>query len=158
MQFDPQRIAVQYYFGDLDYWHLPQVALDALEKGFDGLALRRLAAMAMDKLVASDMRSEEVDAAFREMGVAAPIPKPDALMYLAVEKARQAIAGEENVFNAATHIRIHLCELKEPPRELQRIVRLSKEANRAPKILWKRLEKDLNDALSEFLRLRESPQ
>jgi hypothetical protein len=38
---DPYRIAVLYYFGELQYWKLPGIAADALEKGHDGPALRR---------------------------------------------------------------------------------------------------------------------
>jgi hypothetical protein len=33
MHFNPEKIAVEYYFGDLQYWKLPQIALAALEQG-----------------------------------------------------------------------------------------------------------------------------
>ena len=75
---DPNRIAVQYYFGDLQAWKLPRIAADALEYAHDGPALRRLAALADrsgSDLREDDLRAGEIDAAFREMGIDAPIPK-----------------------------------------------------------------------------------
>jgi len=151
--FDPHRVAVLYYFGDLTYWHLPQIAADALERGHDGHALRRLAGLT--KPVQSDIRQHEVDAAFREMGVAAPISKEEARLILAAESATKAIRGDSNVFDEATHIRIHLCELKDPPQPLRRIVNVSNEARNAQRSEWGKLEQELTDAMSEFLRSRK---
>jgi hypothetical protein len=73
VNFDPNRLAVQHYFGDLQYWKLPGICIKALERGFDGSALRRLSGLMNP--VQSDIRPEEIDSAFREMGVNAPIPK-----------------------------------------------------------------------------------
>ena len=42
MNFDPNEIAIQYYFGKLDSWKLPGIAADALEFGYDGSTLRKL--------------------------------------------------------------------------------------------------------------------
>ena len=36
VNFDPNAIAIQYYFGDLQYWKLPGICIEALEHGFDG--------------------------------------------------------------------------------------------------------------------------
>ena len=58
--------------------------------------------------IASDIRPEEIQSALREMGVAAPLPRGEARIALATEAARRAISGESNVFNEATHIRIHM--------------------------------------------------
>lgn len=149
VKFDPRKLAVLYYFGDLSYWQLPAISADALERGFDGPALRRLAGLV--KPVASDIRPEEIDSAFREMGVAAPIPKDKARLVLATEAARRAMSGESNVFNEATHIRVHLCGWHEAPPELQPIVTLSDESEHAPRRKWKQLENDLRDAMSAFL-------
>lgn len=68
VSFDPQVIAQRYYFGDLSYWQLPDICVQALEHGFDGRALRIIAGLA------TDLRSDDIDLAFREMGVDAPIP------------------------------------------------------------------------------------
>lgn len=149
---DPYRIAILYYFGDLQYWKLPLIAADALEQGYDGDALRRLAGLINP--VASDIRPEEIDSAFKEMGVAAPLAKDHARLVLAAESANKALHGDWNVFDAATHIRIHLCELEEPPDELHCIVSLSKQARHAPRTAWKRLETELKDAMADFLRSR----
>lgn len=151
--FDPNAVAVLYYFGDLQYWKLPAICVAALEHGFDGRALRRLAGIANP--VASDIRQEDVDLAFREMGVNAPISKDDARLALATEAARRVASGESNVFNEATHIRIHICELREAPPELQSIVALSEESEHAPRWKWGQLEKQLRDAMSEFLSTRK---
>ena len=107
VKFDPYNLAVLYYFGDLSYWQLPAISADALEHGLDGRFLRRLAGLVNP--VASDIRPEEIDSAFREMGVDAPLPKDQARIALAAGAARRAISGESNVFNeATTHPNTHL--------------------------------------------------
>jgi hypothetical protein len=153
VSFDPNAVAVQYYFGDLQYWKLPAVCVEVLEHGFDGRAMRTLAGLADP--VASDICQDEIDSAFREMGVNAPIPKNEAPLALATNAVRRAISGESNVFNEATHIRIHICELHEAPPELQPIVALSKESQHAPSWKWDQLEKHLRDAMSNFLSRRK---
>ena len=149
MSFDLGEIAVRYYFGDLQYWKLPGIVADALEQGYDGRALRILAGLI--KPTAADIRDGEIDAAFREMGILAPIPEDKARLILAKQSAAKAISGESNVFDQATYIRIHLCRLKDPPEELRRIVGLSKEARNAPRAMWEQLEAELTEAFSEFL-------
>lgn len=152
MHFNPEKIAVEYYFGDLQYWKLPQIAAAALEQGYDGPALRRLAGLT--EPVSSDIRRDQIDSAFREMGVDAPISKDNARLALATECVQRAMKGASNVFDEATHIRIHLCELSDPPDVLGRIVNLSKEANHAPRARWNRIEADLKNAFAEFLMTR----
>jgi hypothetical protein len=85
------------------------------------------------------------------MGVDTPISKEGARLFLAIESAQRAMNGESNVFDEATHIRISLCELSDPPNALKRIVNLSQEANNAPRHRWRRIESDLKAAFSEFL-------
>jgi sugar phosphate isomerase/epimerase len=148
--FNPMKIAVLYYFGDLGYWKLPDVAADALAAGFDGIALGKLAGLT--NVVASDLIPSDVDAAFREMGVAAPISKDAARLSLAAESVRRALVGEANVFDEATHIRIHLCELNEPPPELHRIVDLARQSRSAPRATWETLERELRSAMYQFLQ------
>ena len=148
---DTHKLAVLYYFGDLQYWKLPQIAADALEQGYDGDALRRLAGLMNP--VASDIRAE-IDSAFTEMGVSAPLTKDYARLVLATESAAKALHGDWNVFDAATHIRIHLCGFEEPPRELRSIVSLSKQAKRGS-AGWKQMEMELKDAMRDFLHNRE---
>ncbi len=150
--FDPNAIAIQYYFGDLKYWKLPGICIEALEHGFDGRSLRRLSGLVNP--VERDMRQEEIDAAFREMGVNAPIPKEQARLVLAREAIRRALAGETDVFNEATHIRIHICNWHEAPPELQPIVDLSAQSENAPRWEWNKLEKQLRNAMAQFLGSR----
>jgi hypothetical protein len=146
---DPHRIAIDYYFGDLQYWKLPAIAVTALEHGFDGPALRRLAGVSNPTV--ADFEFESVDAAFREMGVDAPISKDKASLFLAIESATKALNGESNIFDAATHIRIHICHLDEPPEYLKQIVSLSKASRNAPRRDWRRLEAELTKAFAAFL-------
>lgn len=149
VNFDPNTIAVQYYFGDLQYWRLPSICVEALEHGFDGPTLRRLSGLA--NLAKRDIQQELIDAAFCEMGVNAPISKEKARLALATDAAKKALAGETNVFDEATHIRIHICELREPPPELQAIVDLSRKSRHAPSTQWKQIENQLRDAMAEFV-------
>ena len=153
MPLDPKKLAVEYYFGDLQYWKMPRVAQDALAEGYDGPALRSLAGSA--NRVASDIRVEEIDSAFREMGVDAPIAKEEARLVLAIESARRVLDGKSDAFEEATHVRIHLCELSDPPDALSRIVNLSKEAKNAPRSRWASIKTGLNEAFKEFLLSRK---
>ena len=159
MPFDPAKLAVEYYFGDLQYWKLPPIAADALQLGYDGPALRRLAGLAnriRKEIREDDVRANEIDSVFREMGVNAPITKDKARMVLAVESANRALNGVSNVFNEATHVRIHLCEFDDPPEVLRRVVNLSKEAENAPRSQWGRIEADLKSAFKDFLNCHEA--
>jgi hypothetical protein len=150
--FNPSRLACLYYFGELQYWKLPGVAVDALVNGYDGAALRKLAGL--KGAVESELPVGEIDSAFREMGVAAPISKAEAALILATEAVKSVMTDDGNVFDLATHIRIHLCGLESPVPELRRIAELSAEARRAPLQRWSKLEKDLRAAMSSFLASR----
>jgi hypothetical protein len=115
--------------------------------------LRRLAGLV--KPTSREVRVEEIDGAFRELGIAAPLTIREAQLILATETARAAASGQKNPFDAATHIRIGICRFKEEPPELANIVRLSEKAERAPRPLWGKLKKEIRAALSEFLGARE---
>jgi hypothetical protein len=155
--FAPQAIAVEYYFGDLRYWQLPGICVQALEHDFDGSALRVIAGLVNRGrlLTETDIRPDEIDSAFREMGVNAPIPKDEARLALAVNAVRRALSGESNVFNEATHIRIHLCHWDQVPSELQPIVALSAESEHAARSKWNVLEEHLREAMAKFLNVQE---
>jgi hypothetical protein len=147
--FNPSRLAALYYFGDLQYWKIPGVAVDALVNGYDGAALRKLAGL--NDVVESDLPVGEIDSAFQEMGVAAPISKEDATLILATEAVKDVIAGDGNAFDVATHIRIHLRGSENSIPELHRIVELSVQAMHAPRYKWNALEDDLRVAMSSFI-------
>jgi hypothetical protein len=70
--FEPTRVAARWYFGELMHEDLPAIAIEALEHGYDGPMLRRLAGLT--RPTSRDIRVEEIDGAFREMGIAAPLP------------------------------------------------------------------------------------
>ena len=155
--FDPQRVAVEYYFGDLSYWQLPDICVQALECGFDGRALRIIAGLVNRgrMLTETDIRTDEIDSAFREMGVNAPIPKDEARLVLATNAVRRALSGESNVFDEATHIRIHLCHWHEAPLMLKPIVDLSAESEHAPEQKWDEMEGRLREAMATFLKVQQ---
>ncbi|MDE3062308.1 MAG: hypothetical protein KGJ51_04545 [Acidobacteriota bacterium] len=160
MTIDPKRIAAEYYFGDLQYWQIPGIFIHALEEDFDGPALRRIAGLAIlnrKDILKVEIEPNDIDSAFREMGVDAPISKQRAQMILATECAAKAMNGQWNVFDAATHIRVHLCGLSEPPEPLMRIVQLSEKARGAPRAEWSHMETDLKLAIEDFCARREAP-
>jgi hypothetical protein len=143
--FDRAGIAVRWYFGKLNPEDLPSICIEALEHGYDGPMLRRLAGLV--KPTSRDFTESEVERAFHEMGVAAPISDRNCQLFLATESAQAAISGTQNTFDAATHIRIGICRFKTAPPELAEIVRLSEESEHAPRRDWGRLEKTIKRAL-----------
>jgi hypothetical protein len=154
MPIDPKNLAVDYYFGDLQYWKLPEIAAGALEQGFEGPALIRLASLmnlGTHNLREEDIGASEIDAAFREMGVSAPITRDDARLALAIKSAQRVLSGHSSVFDEATYVRIHLCDLSEAPDSLNKILNLSRETRNAPRTEWDRIEAALTAAFSEFL-------
>src|SRR5579859_7843152 len=148
--FDRERIAVRWYFGGSFHEDLPSICIDALEHGYDGPMLRRLAGLL--KPTSRDVTEGQLERAFKEMGVSAPISERDCQLFLATETAQAAAAGAQNPFDAATHIRIGICRLKQPPTELSEIVRLSKESEYAPRWDWGRLEKKLKRELETLAK------
>jgi hypothetical protein len=96
MQNDPKKLAVEFYFGELQYWKLSRIAADALEERFDGPALRRharLASLSSHDIRVEDIGANDIDAAFREMGVDAPITEVNAQLALAAESAKKVLDG-----------------------------------------------------------------
>lgn len=152
-KIEPYKIAVLYYFGELGYWKMPQIAQDALEQGYDGPALRYLAGLINP--VEADVDLKEIDSAFHEMGVDAPLTKDEARLSLAAEAVARVLSGNANVFDEATHIAIYLCEWHYPPQELSRIVNLAWQAKSGRGSPHK-LETKLREVMADFLRNRQS--
>lgn len=117
---------------------LPSICIEALEHDHDGPTLRRLAGFV--KPTPRDITEMQIERAFKEMGVAAPISERDCQLFLATEAAQAAVAGTQNPFDAATHIQIGICKFRTEPAELGEIVRLSEESEHAPRWDWGRLE------------------
>ncbi len=154
--FDPAKIAVSWYFGELCHEDLPGICIDALDHGYDGPMLRRLAGLT--KPTSRDIQERQIKGAFQEMGIAAPISEMDCQLFLATETAEAAVEGGKNVFDAATHIRIHVCKFKPQPAELSEIVRLSEESELAPRLSWGRLEKKIKEALATLAKGELKPR
>ena len=154
--FDPVRYAVRWYFRELSHEDLPAICIEGLEHGYDGPMLRRLAGLV--KPTSRDVTDVQVARAFREMGIAAPVSERDCQLFLAIETAQAAAAGTQNPFDAATHIRIGICNFKPEPAELAEIVRLSEESEHAPRWNWGQLEKGLRREFETLARGELKPK
>jgi len=117
---------VRWYFGELHHEDLPSICIEAIEHGYDGPMLRRIAGLV--KPTSRDVTDVQIERTFHEMGVAAPVSERDCQLFLATETAQAAVAGLQNPFDAATHIRIGICNFKPEPAEFAEIVRLSYQA------------------------------
>jgi hypothetical protein len=154
--FDPARHAVRWYFRELSHEDLPAICIEALEHGYDGPMLRRLCGLV--KPTSRDLTDVQIERAFHEMGIAAPISERDCQLFLAVDTARAAAAGLQNPFDAATHIRIGICNFKTQPAELAEIVRLSEESELAPRGDWGRLEERIRRELETLAKGELKPR
>lgn len=150
--FNPKLIAARWYFGEFMHEDLPRIAMDALEHESDGPMLRRLAGLI--KPTSGDLSAQEIDGAFREMGIAAPLSIRDSQLILATETARAVAAHMQKPIDAAVHIRIYICGLQAPPPELATIVKLAQRAKHTRGLPWNRVEKQIRDALADFLATR----
>ena len=113
---DPKAIAAEWYLGGLNSEDLPKLACDALEQGYDGNRLRQLAG-----LVKPTKRDVEgiVDGAFRELGVAAPLSKDEAALFLVRSKAEASAKSDTGSVEITAHnlvdrLLVALPELEKP--------------------------------------------
>ncbi len=128
------------------YEDIPAVCTNALQDGYDGRVIRRLAALM--KPISRELSDQEVDPAFREIGsIAAPLYKTDVKLSLAIATARAALSGGRNVFDTATHIRIYIRNSGPKPEALSDTVRLAKESEHAPRHKWTELEQEIRRSL-----------
>jgi len=93
---DPHLAAAEWYLGGLDPERLPAIALEAMERGFNGKNLAQLAVLVMPT-----KRDVEglVDGALRELGVAAPLSKDDAALWILGSVKGSADSGKITVLN-----------------------------------------------------------
>jgi len=146
--FDPQMIAARWYFGEFMHEDLPRIAAEALEHEYDGPMLRRLAGLI--KPTSSDIPVREIDGAFRELGIRAPLSKQEAQIILAAETAQAVLSGAQDPYDAATHIRIYICGFEAQPPELATIVKLSEQCERGLASAGD-LQAQIRAALADFL-------
>lgn len=109
--FNPQLTAAEWYLGTLNPEDLVTFACEALEKGYDGYSLRRLAGLSnpakrdMDGLV---------DAALYELGLAVPLSKDDAASWTLGAVKTAAGSGDITAKNLIGKMLLALPELEEP--------------------------------------------
>lgn len=100
MNFSPELVAARWYSGNLGKEDLPKLAQDALEAGFDGKSLRRLASLDLNDLADVD---RFIEGALEEMG-APHLTKRVALLRLVGETLEQTLAGLRNPYEAAKEV------------------------------------------------------
>jgi len=98
---DSKLVAARWYLGELSGEEMPGIACQALELGYDGKNLRRLAGLTSPAI--RDI-TEIVDAALRELGVQAPITKRDAALWMAKRVAGEIIEGRTEPYDGACRI------------------------------------------------------
>jgi hypothetical protein len=93
---DPNLIAAEWYLGGFDSERLPEVALQAIERGCEGKNLAKLAT-----LVKPSKRDVEglVDGALRELGVTAPVSKDEAALWILGSVKANAGSGKITALN-----------------------------------------------------------
>ena len=92
MAFDPHFIEAQLVLNRISSTDLPQVACDALEAGFDGPAIRKLAALTAPTFFEVQ---EILPATMAEMNLVS-IDKDEAAIRLAKHRAKQVIASGDD--------------------------------------------------------------
>lgn len=100
VNFSAERVAARWYSGLLKKEDLPELARDALEAGFDGRSLRRIAGLELNDLTDID---KFIDAALGEMGVP-KLTKRAALLKVAKETFEQTVAGARNPYEGAREV------------------------------------------------------
>lgn len=88
--FDISTIAAFWYSGNIYSEHMPALAGKLLERGFDGKHLRLLAGNSSKRVTHADI-DEDVNRAFRELGVSAPLPKSAAELNAARHVAQEVV-------------------------------------------------------------------
>lgn len=88
--FDPKLLAAKWYALKLFPEEVPQAAADALEAGFDGPALRRLAGLICPTLV--DIQPW-IEKALGEIGQVEPLSQEEGLLKIAEPVARHILDG-----------------------------------------------------------------
>ncbi len=98
---DPQLIAARWYVTELSSEEMPAIACHALELGYDGKSLRRLAGLSSP----TRREIEEIVAgALQEMSVDAPMTKRDAANWMARRVAREISDGGIEPYQGACRI------------------------------------------------------
>src|SRR5258708_4710234 len=115
--FLPQRAAARWFAGKLANSDWPATARDALEAGFDGKALRRLASL--EKANHWDV-ANFIDPALSEMG-APNMSIEDALLWSAKDICRDIDRGFRDPFDGAAEISRDILRTLVFPKELMPI-------------------------------------
>jgi hypothetical protein len=89
---DVSVIAAFWYAGEIPNERMPMVAADLLERGFNGPHWGFIAGMQNPKITHPDI-DEDLDRAFRESGIDAPVSVSKARLIAACHLAREVIDG-----------------------------------------------------------------
>jgi hypothetical protein len=107
---DPHLIAAEWYLGGFDSVRLPEVAVQAIEQGCDGKNLAQLAT-----LMKPSKRDVEgiIDGALRELGVAAPMSRDEAALWILASVKAGVGSGKITALNLVGKLIAAFPELEE---------------------------------------------
>ena len=112
MTFDPKIFAALWYARQLFPESVPEFASSALEAGFDGPALRRLAGLIRPTSVDVDPLLET---ALTEIGCTKPLSSEQALIELGRQVARQIVEGTVAPFEGCRILAAYAMSAGYPP-------------------------------------------
>ncbi len=151
---EPALIQAKWQFGLITPEMMPQIACEALEQGFDGKILRRLAGL--NSPARRDIEGL-LPAAFAEMGLTCITSKQETGMFLAKHIAAQICSGKIDPYAGAKQIWRYISYAIDDSKELLIFVGLASEYEDHPHLNAK-IRKDIVDAASKFIESQNRRQ
>ena len=145
---DVELAYLRWYFGLLFPESVPEFAISALEAGYDGRRLRRIAGM--NRPTRADLESI-IDGMFRELGQSPVTDIRNAGTRLAVKFCQQIVAGEVPPYDGAKQIWRSIYYALQCPEELVTFVGLASEWEDLPE-LRRKYDREILAAAREFLQ------
>jgi hypothetical protein len=150
MPFDLHKIEAQLSLSEILPEKLPDVACDALEAGYDGPAIRRMASF----IAPTGWETDPILPAFRaELGMQV-LSRLDATLRIAYDLAIQIIESRSDGLDELPRF-ARLCSQIDYPRELTGLYSLDDEYYRGESIFGRSVKEvaaDTHDALIELIR------
>lgn len=146
----PILIASRWISHDLYNEDMPAIAADMLGAGYETPALIRLAGET--QIYASPGADRLIGKAFQELGVPWPMLKVHAKLIATRQIAREVIAGERDLYRAASHIEIILWNWRPVTKDLEFLLILNNELSWDPE-LQRYIPEILQDEMETFARL-----
>jgi hypothetical protein len=126
----PTLLAARWISGGLHNEEMARVAADLLEAGYDTPALVRLAGEM--NIYGSAEADGLIGRVFQELGVRWPLDEIQAKLIATRQIAREVIAGERDLYRAASHIEVRLWGWRPLTKELGELFGLNDESSLDP--------------------------